>query len=210
MSGIATYADMGVYHSPEAILQVSDSHGNVLYKSNADQRARLAIDPGVAYIMAQIMADDNNRALIFGPNSALHWKNHMVAAKTGTTDNFKDAVTIAFNPVLAVGLWVGDILGINHYMIGNSDGVYVASPGVHRFVDTALKGVPANLWYSKPPDVVPGPNNSWYLVGTTSINQLPGDNPPSPTPKKVNLTPPPDPGTGPYLGSPPPSPIPSP
>jgi len=210
VSGIATYADMGVYHSPEAILQVSDSHGNVLYKSNADQRARLAIDPGVAYIMAQIMADDNNRALIFGPNSALHWKNHMVAAKTGTTDNFKDAVTIAFNPVLAVGLWVGDILGINHYMIGNSDGVYVASPGVHRFVDTALKGVPANLWYSKPPDVVPGPNNSWYLVGTTSINQLPGDNPPSPTPKKVNLTPPPDPGTGPYLGSPPPSPIPSP
>jgi len=210
VSGIATYANMGVYHSPEAILQVSDSHGKVLYKSNADQRARLAIDPGVAYIMAQIMADDNNRALIFGPNSALHWKNHMVAAKTGTTDNFKDAVTVAFNPVLAVGLWVGDILGINHHMGPNSDGVFVASPGVHLFVDKALSGQPANLWYSKPPDVVPGPNNSWYLTGTTSINQLPGDNPPSPTPKQVNLTPPPDPGTGPWLASPPPSPIPSP
>jgi membrane peptidoglycan carboxypeptidase len=204
VSGIATYADMGVYHSPESILQVSDSHGNVLYKSNADQRARLAIDPGVAYIMAQIMADDNNRALIFGYNSALHWSNHMVAAKTGTTDDFKDAVTVAFNPVLAVGLWVGDILGITHHMVYGSDGVFVASPGVHRFVETALKSVPGNLWYSKPPDVVPGPGNSWYLTGTTSISVLPGDNPPSPTPRQVNLTPPPDPGTGPWIASPPP------
>jgi membrane peptidoglycan carboxypeptidase len=204
VSGISVYADMGVYHSPEAILQVSDSHGNVLYKTNADQRARLAIDPGVAYIMAQIMADDRNRALIFGPNSALHWSNHMVAAKTGTTDDFKDAVTVAYNPVLAVGLWVGDILSIQHHMVYGSDGVFVASPGVHLFVETALKNVPANLWYPKPPDVVPGPDNSWYLNGTTSISILPGDNPPSPTPKLINLTPPPDPGTGPWIASPPP------
>src|SRR5205085_2530538 len=73
VAGISVYANMGVYHTPEAILQVTDSHGNVLYQTNADQRARLAIDPGVAYIMAQIMADDANRAPIFVFNSALHW-----------------------------------------------------------------------------------------------------------------------------------------
>jgi membrane peptidoglycan carboxypeptidase len=204
VAGISTYAAMGVYHTPEAIIQVTDSHGNILYQTNADQRARLAIDPGVAYIMAQIMADDANRAPIFGFNSALHWNNHTVAAKTGTTDNFKDAVTIAFNPILAVGLWVGDILNNNHYMIAGSDGVYVASPGVHTFVNIALQGVPANLWYSKPPDVVPGPNNSWYLSDTTSISRLPGDSAPSPTPTPVNVNVPADPGTGPILASPPP------
>jgi membrane peptidoglycan carboxypeptidase len=209
VSGISVYADMGVYHSPEAILSVSDSRANVLYETNPDQRSRIAIDPGVAYIMAQIMADDNNRALIFGYNSALHWRDHTVAAKTGTTDNFKDAVTVAFMPTLAVGLWVGDILGINHFMVQGSDGVFVASPGVHAFVEAALKGVPGNLWYSKPADVVPGPNNSWYLVGTTSVAQLPGDNPPSPTPKPVTITVPPDPG-GPIVASPPPpSPLPT-
>ena len=206
VSGISVYADQGVYHSPEAILQVSDSKGTLLYQTNADQRSRLAIDPGVAYIMAQIMADDNNRVLIFGPNSPLHWRDHTVAAKTGTTDNFKDAVTIAYNPVLAVGLWVGDILGINHFMVQGSDGVFVASPPVHTFVETALKGVPGNLWYSKPADVVPGPNNSWYLVGTTNVATLPGDNPPSPTPTPVIVSVPPDPGTGPILASPIPSP----
>ena len=66
VGGMATLADMGVYHTQEAILEVTDSQGKVLYQTHPDQRARQAIDPGVAYIMAQIMADDNNRALIFG------------------------------------------------------------------------------------------------------------------------------------------------
>jgi len=209
VSGIATYADMGVYHSPEAIISVSDSRGNILYQTNADQRSRLAIDPAVAYIMAQIMADDSNRAYIFGPGSALHWNDHIMAAKTGTTDNFKDAVTVAFNPILTVGLWVGDILDNNHFMVYGSDGVFVASPGVHTFVEIALKGKPGNLWYSRPPGVVPGPNNSWYLTGVTNIDRLPGDSQPSPTPKPVNTSVPPDPGD-PFLASPVPSPVPSP
>jgi len=161
---------MGVYHSPEAILQVTDSHGKPLYVTHPDQRARLAIDPAVAFIMAQIMADDQNRCMIFGCNSALHWKDRIVAAKTGTTDNFKDAVTIAFTPDLATGLWVGDIKDNRFTMIAGSDGVFVASPGVHEFVSRALAGVDGNRWYTPPPGVVSGPGNSWYLVDTTHID----------------------------------------
>jgi len=210
VEGIATYADMGVYHSPEAVLKVTDSHGGVLYSTHPDQRARLAIDPAVAYIMAQIMADDQNRCMIFGCNSALHWSDRTVAAKTGTTDNFKDAVTIAFTPDLAAGLWVGDILDNRHVMVAGSDGVFVASPGVHTFVSQALAGVPGNRWYTAPPGVVAGPNNSWYLADTTKIDKLPGDNPPSPTPSGPSYVVPVDPGTGPVLASPLPSPCPSP
>ena len=202
VEGIATYADKGVYHSPEAILQVTDSHGKELYKTHPDQRARLAIDPGVAFIMAQIMADDQNRCMIFGCNSALHWKDRIVAAKTGTTDNFKDAVTIAFTPDLATGLWVGDIKGNQFTMISGSDGVFVASPGVHEFVQRALAGVDGNRWYTPPPGVVSGPGNSWYLADTTRIEKLPGDNPPSPTPSAPVYVVPPDPGTGPVLANP--------
>jgi membrane peptidoglycan carboxypeptidase len=202
-NGIATYADMGVYHSPQAVLTVTDSHGSVLYQDHPDQRARLAIDPGVAFIMAQIMSDDQNRCLIFGCNSALHWSDRTVAAKTGTTDNFKDAVTVAFTPELATALWVGDIKDNTHTMVNGSDGVFVASPGVHEFVSRALAGHPGNLWYTPPADVVAGPGNSWFLSDTTHIDKLPGDNPPTPTPSIVAFTPPPDPGTGPVLASPP-------
>jgi len=206
VEGIATYADMGVYHSPQAILQVTDSHGNVLYQDHPDQRARLAIDPAVAFIMAQIMSDDQNRCMIFGCNSPLHWKDRTVAAKTGTTDNFKDAATIAFTPDLATGLWVGDIRDNNHFMVPGSDGVFVASPGVHAFVSQALAGVPGDRWFTPPPGVTAGPSNSWYLSDTTSIAKLPGDNPPSPTPTTPTFVVPPDPGTGPTLASPSPSP----
>ncbi|HVS47784.1 MAG TPA: transglycosylase domain-containing protein [Candidatus Dormibacteraeota bacterium] len=207
VSGIATYADMGIYHSPESIMSVTDSHGQALYTTHADQRARQALDPAVAFIMAQIMADDQNRCMIFGCNSALHWKDRIVAAKTGTTDNFKDAVTIAFTPDLAAGLWVGDILSNAYTMIAGSDGVFVASPGVHTFVSGALANTPGNRWYTAPPGVIAGANNSWFLGDTTNIPKLPGDNPPSPTPKPVDYSVPPDPG-GPVLASPPPSPAP--
>ena len=210
VSGIATYADMGVYHSPESILSVTDSHSQSLYATHADQRARLALDPAVAFIMAQIMSDDQNRCLIFGCNSALHWKDRTVAAKTGTTDNFKDAVTVAFTPDIAVGLWVGDILNNNYTMNSGDDGVFVASPAVHSFVSQALAGVPGNRWFTPPPGVIAGANNSWFLGDATNIPKLPGDNPPSPTPAPVNYSVPADPGTGPVLASPPPSPSPSP
>jgi membrane peptidoglycan carboxypeptidase len=208
VNGMATYADMGVYHTPQAVLSVTDSHGTVLYQDHPDQRARLAIDPGVAYIMAQIMSDDQNRCMIFGCNSALHWSDRMVAAKTGTTDNFKDAVTVAFTPDLATGLWVGDIKDNRYTMIGGSDGIFVASPGVHEFVADALAGIPGDRWYLPPPDVVAGANNSWFLSDTLHIDKLPGDNPPSPTPNTPVYVVPPDPGTGPVLASPSPSPTP--
>ncbi len=212
VGGMATLADMGVYHTPEAILQVTDSSGQPLYVTHADQRARQAIDPGVAYIMAQIMADDNNRALIFGYNSPLHFSDRIVAAKTGTSDNFKDATTVAFTPRLAVAIWIGDILDYSHTMVRNSDGVFVATPGLHTFLEEALGylGEPGNDWYAQPADVVGGPGNSWFLTDTTSISRLPGDNPPSPTPTPINITVPPDPGTGPVLASPTPAPSPSP
>jgi len=210
VEGIATYADMGVYHTPQAILKVTDSRGAVLYQDHPNQRARLAVDPAVAFIMAQIMADDQNRCMIFGCNSALHWKDRTVAAKTGTTDNFKDAATIAFTPDLATGLWVGDILDNRHFMKYGSDGVFVASPGVHTFVSSALAGIPGNRWYTAPPGVVAGPNNSWYLLDARSIARLPGDNPPSPTPSTPTYVVPPDSGDGPIVASPVPTPCPSP
>ncbi len=210
VEGIATYADMGVYHTPQAVLKVTDSRGAVLYQDHPNQRARLAIDPAVAFIMAQIMADDQNRCMIFGCNSQLHWKDRTVAAKTGTTDNFKDAATIAFTPDLATGLWVGDILDNRHFMKYGSDGVFVASPGVHTFVSSALAGVPGNRWYTAPPGVVAGPNNSWYLLDARSIARLPGDNPPSPTPSTPTYVVPPDSGVGPIVASPVPTPCPSP
>ncbi len=128
VTALSVYANMGVSHPPEALLSVSDVRGKVLYQANPEATKRQALDPGVAFIMAAIMSDDNNRALIFGRNSPLHLASRTSAAKTGTTDNFKDALTIGFTPDLATVIWVGDILNNDHTMVNGSDGVFVAAP----------------------------------------------------------------------------------
>ena len=211
VGGLATYADMGIYHTPEAIQTVTDAHGNVLYQNNPDARARQAIDPGLAFIMAQIMSDDNNRALLFGFNSRLHFPDHQVAAKTGTADGFKDVSTIGFTPDVAAVYWVGDILGNEHAMNFSvySDAYFVAAPGWHKFMEAALAGVPDH-WYTPPGDVVAGPNNSWYFQDTTSITHLAGDSQPSPTPTPIVYVNPANPNVGPTVAHPTPSPGPSP
>jgi membrane peptidoglycan carboxypeptidase len=210
VGGMATMADMGVYHSPEAILRVSDSHGQALYVTHANQRARQAMDAGVAFIMASIMSDNNNRSMIFGVNNPINITNHIVAVKTGTSEEFKDVATIGFTPDLAVAMWVGDILSSQHTMNPNYDSVYVITPGFHAFMEGALAGFPAYHWFTPPADVVKGANNSWFLTDARSIARLPGDSPPKPTPKPPPFVVPPDPGTGPVFASPPPSPPPDP
>jgi membrane peptidoglycan carboxypeptidase len=197
VAGLSVFANMGVYHQPEAILQVTDAQGNVLYQADPTKSAKQVIDPGVAYIISSIIADDNNRALIFGRNSPLHLPDRHAAAKTGTTDNFKDALTVGWTPNLTTVVWVGDILDSSHTMFNGSDGVYVAAPAWHAFMEGALKGVP-DRWYQPPSDVVKGSGNSWYLQGATNITSLSGPEQPA-GPPEPDYGVPPDPHSGPVL-----------
>jgi membrane peptidoglycan carboxypeptidase len=186
----ATLATLGTYHPPEAILQVTDVKGRVLYQADPNKDARQVLDPGVAFIVAQMISDDANRVPpMFPRGSALNLAGRKVAAKSGTTDNFKDALTAGFTPDLASVFWVGDIKGSNHTLSGGSDGVFVAGPGWNQYMSAALKGVPDH-WYTPPADVQRGAGNSWFLQDATSIAQLPGDTAPSPSPSAQ-----PSPGT---------------
>ncbi len=197
-AGYAALADLGLYHPPISVLQVTDLKGQVLYQADPTRNAVQVMDPGVAFIISQILSDDANRAPIFGFNSPLHLADRQAAAKTGTTDNFKDALTAGYTPDLASVFWVGDILDASHHM--NVDAVFVASPAWHDFMEAALKGVP-NHWYQPPADVVSGPGDSWFLRGTTNLPTFPGDAAPSPqaTSAQPSYNVPPDPGTGPQV-----------
>jgi membrane peptidoglycan carboxypeptidase len=196
-AGYAALADLGLYHPPLAVLRVTDLKGQVLYQADPTRGAVQVMDPGVAFIIAQILSDDANRAPIFGFNSPLHLADRRAAAKTGTTDNYKDALTAGYTPDLASVFWVGDILDPSHHL--NTDAVYVASPAWHDFMEAALKGVPDH-WYSPPADVVGGPNDSWFLRGSGKPTTFPGDLPsPSPTLAQPDYGVPPDPGTGPQV-----------
>jgi membrane peptidoglycan carboxypeptidase len=200
VSALSAYADMGVYHQPEAILDVSGPRGVAPYQADPNRGVKQAVDPGVAFIIASILADDTNRAPIFGLNSPLHLPDRHSSAKTGTSENFHDGLTIGFTPDLASVFWIGDTNGTNpktgdlYHMSNNSDGVVVAAPAWHKFMEAALKGVP-DKWYDMPSDVVKQ-GNSYFLRTTPKVDHLTGDNP-SPTPSANPNGIPPDPGTGP-------------
>jgi membrane peptidoglycan carboxypeptidase len=207
VTGEATIANMGVYHEPEAILSVSDARGKVIYQANPTRGQRQAMDPGVAFILSQVLSDDNNRCPILC-GGILHFPERTLAVKTGTTDNFRDALTTGWTPRLATVLWIGDILDNSHTMQYGSDSSVVAAPAFHEYMTEVLRGVP-DEWYQPPSNVVQR-GNSWYLsdaintVGKLSIDSLPS---PSPTPITYDI--PPNPGTGPILIRVTPSPVPS-
>ncbi len=94
---------------PVAILRIEDKDGAIIYEYKEPTTEQI-IDPALAYLMADIMSDNNARAAAFGVNSVLKrdFEDRPIAAKTGTTNNFRDNWTVGFTPQLATTVWVGN------------------------------------------------------------------------------------------------------
>jgi len=91
------------------ILKITDSIGNVLEEKTDINIAKVqVVDPGIAFIISNILADNGARALEFGLNSPLDIPNHYVSVKTGTSDNKRDNWTIGYTPDFLVAAWVGN------------------------------------------------------------------------------------------------------
>ena len=94
---------------PVSILRIEDKNGEVIYEY-AQPETEQVIDPALAYMMNDILSDNNARAAAFGANSDLKrdFEDRPIAAKTGTTNNFRDNWTVGFTPQLATTVWVGN------------------------------------------------------------------------------------------------------
>ena len=90
----------------DPILEVKDSYGNVVYKKAPNPVP--VVDPGVAFIIADILSDNNARRLEFGLNTPLNISGAKVSVKTGTTDHKRDNWTVGFTSRALVATWVGN------------------------------------------------------------------------------------------------------
>jgi len=102
----AALDNYGTYHPPVAILKIEDWKGNVL-KQFEPTAGRQVVSPAQAYMITSILSDNWARTPLQGPNSAL-LLSRPAAAKTGSTDDYKDSWTIGYTPDLAAGVWVGN------------------------------------------------------------------------------------------------------
>jgi penicillin-binding protein 1C len=128
----ATFANMGRYVPPTPILKIEDSEGRVLYeldRRGALAKAEQALRPEIAYQITSILTDNQARALVFGTNNLFgNTQTAMgrpVAAKSGTTNDFRDVWTMGYASDLAIGVWVGNT---RNDPLASIDGSQAAGP----------------------------------------------------------------------------------
>ncbi|MBI4089732.1 MAG: penicillin-binding protein [Candidatus Levybacteria bacterium] len=148
------FANGGYRIKLRPILKVTDRQGKVLeeYKPPTSPIFGKKILPeGVAFIISDILADNNARLVEFGPNSALKIPNQIVSVKTGTTNDFRDNWTIGYTPDFVVVAWVGN--NDNTPMTNLASGITGAAPIWHEIMAELLKDRPSHP-LTRPPSVI--------------------------------------------------------
>lgn len=161
------------------IISVTDSKGNVIEKKNPVPLQ--VLDSGVAFIVSNILQDNDARTMEFGPNSPLNIAG--VSVKTGTSDEKRDNWTMGYTRGNVVTVWVGnnDNSPMNQAL---ASGITGAAPIWNKIVKDILN-IKANLSGPVPADVVSKlclGHTEYFIRGTeNSVNCTPPP-PPSPTP----------------------------
>ncbi|MGB8213583.1 MAG: penicillin-binding protein 1C [Anaerolineales bacterium] len=144
----ATLANRGLYPGNYAILDIRDADGNLLYTQEKAQQAQI-FDPRVAWLISDILGDDQARQIGFGLNSTLKL-DRPVAVKTGTTSNFHDNWTVGYTPSLVVGVWVGNS---DYQAMQAVNGLTGAAPIWQETLRAILQNRPVED-FVRPPDML--------------------------------------------------------
>jgi len=86
---------------PVSVLKIQDAQGKVIYQYT-EPKAKQVIDPAYAYMMTHVLS---NQAIDW---SRLTLPDRPAAAKTGTSEEFRDGVVMGYTPDLAAGVWMGN------------------------------------------------------------------------------------------------------
>src|SRR5207302_4335908 len=108
-SGVDTTLDLpggSRSYDPVSVIKVETADGHVIWQ--AKDHIERVVPANAAYLVTNILSDDNARVSAFGANSALNLQGRPAAVKSGSSDATRDAWTIGYTPQLVVGVWVGN------------------------------------------------------------------------------------------------------
>ncbi|RJR16568.1 penicillin-binding protein [Candidatus Microgenomates bacterium] len=145
------FATGGIRQEPVAILKVTDQKGKTLFEYKKPQGRRV-LGEDVAYLITNILSDNQARGLVFGPNSYLNIPGRHVFVKTGTTDDKRDNWTVGGSVDRVVGVWVGnnDNSPMNEKL---ASGVTGAAPIWNRLIKAAIAET-SDQPFKKPDNIV--------------------------------------------------------
>ena len=136
------FANNGMRVPPHFVLDIWDNFGHHLYHLDPNHPGgSQVISPQIAFLMTSVLSDEYARAAEFWPDHVLSfWPEYGnqqdplypdVAAKTGTTDDFKDNLTIGYTSSVVVGVWSGNA---NDAAMQNVLGITGAAPIWHSVI----------------------------------------------------------------------------
>ncbi len=145
VNAYSAFARDGLMHQETGILKVLDTNGDTIEEYQESEKRVLS--ENTSRMINDILSDNIARSSAFGLNSFLNINNREVAAKTGTTNDYKDAWTLGYTPSIVVGVWVGN--NNNEEMKRGASGSTVAAPIWNAFMTGVLKDQPKEI-FKKP------------------------------------------------------------
>lgn len=133
-NAFTAFANEGKLAEIKPILKVENSRGKTLYEGKT--KLKKVLDEEIARQINNILSDNIAREYAFGTNNYLNI-GFQAAAKTGTTNDYRDAWTLGYTPELAVGVWVGN--NNNDAMKDKAAGGAVAAPIWNAFMKSMIK-----------------------------------------------------------------------
>ncbi len=164
-----SFANGGMHYDQSYFLQIRDNKNAIVEDNTKPKTPKRVLDSQVAYLIANILSDDDARRYIFGnelqvPGHVGHSQQGQgVAVKTGTTEHFNDAWTMGFTPSIVAGVWAGN----NDNAPMSRQAADIAAPFFKSFMGAAL--------YSKPIETFAKPDGLLYLPNAAVAKQKSAD-----------------------------------
>ena len=153
VNAYGSLARMGVYKPVSSVLEVKNNQGDVLKKWKDESKQ--VLDPQVAYIITDILADERASAGLYG-YGATSIPGIKTATKTGTSDRDskpKDLWIATYSPVLVMGLWLGNSDTSNIGSVNSAYGMRVVS-NVLSYAHNDIYGPDgrwnSSMWFTRP------------------------------------------------------------
>jgi len=97
----AVFPNGGHHIKPFGVTAITDTSGQILWKNTRQKKVTMQRDA------AAVMTDMLTGVISEGTGRKARILGRRVAGKTGTTNDYRDALFVGFSPALTAGVWVG-------------------------------------------------------------------------------------------------------
>lgn len=177
-SAYGVFANDGIRNPWIIISKIESADGATIEEK--ELKPKRVLDSQIARLINNILSDNIARAPVFGYSSSLYIPNYSVAAKTGTTQENRDAWVLGYSPTLVVGVWSGN--NQNESMTRQGAGISASGPMWREFMIEALSKLPNEQFNIPNPVSVNKPMLNGYSEQHSVLYYVDIDNPLGPPP----------------------------